>query len=64
MHCDWEGSDCVGDCGDDQGVTNVSAGKIFLKQFPADTAQWDGSLLFVLVFNCCHRVLAGRVGIW
>ena len=39
----WKGGGRGGWPGD-QGVTNVCGGKIFLKQFPADTAQWGPSL--------------------
>ena len=44
----------------DQGVTNVCGGKIFLKQFPADTAQWGLSLPAIvcisiqLLASCTH----------
>ena len=50
---------CHGDQGD-QGVTNVCGGKIFLKQFPADTAQWGLSLPAIvcisiqLLASCSH----------
>ena len=38
-----EGQSEQGELGE-QGVTNVVRGKILLKQFPADTAQWGLSL--------------------
>ena len=49
----------------DQGVTNVCGGKIFLKQFPADTAQWGLSLpaivcISIQLLASCSPTMCGN----